>query len=392
MGIMLNSEQEQLLNLLEHWYKTRYKPFFYYSGRAGTGKTTVLAALLERLGLNVGQYVACAYVGKAVMVLLRKGYNASTLHSLMYNVIIENVKDVTYNDDGDELISTKLKMYFDLKEKLSEVIELLIVDECKMVPDKMILELLTFGKPIIFMGDENQLPPVMGSCEILSEPDYVLNQIMRQAEDDPIVMIANWILDDKPLKYGTYGDSKIIDKITFDKHLLTDYDMILCGKNKTRDMLNNRIRQDILHLKKDQLYVGEKLVCRQNNWNEAVGDIYLTNGMVGFVEDIHRRYSGKKYITFDFRPDFLDDCFEMLRLDKNYFYLPYEDRSNYGMSQYNKFEYGYALTTHLAQGSEGDDILFIDELMHSSDTTRRLRYTGVTRAKRSVTFVTQYGY
>lgn len=392
MGIMLNSEQTTLLDKLECWYKNRTKPFFYYSGRAGTGKTTVVAALLERLGMDPGHYVSCAYVGKAVMVLLRKGYNASTLHSLMYNVIIENIKDVTYNEDGDELIRHKLKMHFELKEKLSEVIELIIVDECKMVPDKMITELMSFGKPIIFMGDENQLPPVMGSCEILSKPDFVLNEIMRQAEDDPIVMIANWILDDKPLYYGNYGDSKIVDRITFDKHLLTDYDMILCGKNKTRDMLNNRIREDILHLERNQLYIGEKLVCRQNNWNEAVGDIYLTNGMVGFVDDIHRRYGGKKFMTIDFRPDFLDTGFEMLRLDKEYFYLPYEDRLDYGISQYNKFEYGYVLTTHLAQGSEGDDILFVDEMMHSSDTTRRLRYTGVTRAKRSITFVTQYGY
>ena len=53
----------------------------------------------------------------------------------------------------------------------------------------------------------------------------------------------------------------------------------------------------------------------------------------------------------------------------------------------NKFEFGYALTTHLVQGSEFPDVLYIDEWMHDEDLTRALRYTAVTRAERSITIV-----
>lgn len=391
MGIILNNEQIELKRRLHEWYKSRSKPYFYYSGRAGTGKTTVVRAFLDEIGFSISEYVACAYIGKAVMVLLRKGYNACTIHSLIYDVLVKTLLETRVDDNGDETEIRKMVMSFELKEALSSLLRLIIIDECKMVPDKMIRELLSFGIPIIFMGDENQLPPVMGSSEILKYPDFVLNEIMRQAEDDPIVMIANWILDDMPLNYGVYGKSKIVESIEFDKHILTDYDMILCGKNKTREMLNDNIRKYILHLNKNKLYLGEKLVCRQNNWNECISDIYLTNGMVGFVDDIHYSRTGSRYMTIDFRPDFLDDCYEGLRIDKKYFYLPYDQKANYGMSQYNKFEYGYVLTTHLAQGSEAEGVLIFDEMMHNSDTTRRLRYTAVTRARSYVTFVTSYG-
>lgn len=391
MGIILNNDQLQLKKQLCHWYINRTKPYFYYSGRAGTGKTTALASFLEDMELNYGEYICSAYVGKAVTVLLRKGYNAKTIHSLIYDVIIKTIMETAFDADGDEYKKKKTIMTFELKEQLSSVLKLIIVDECKMVPDKMITEILSFGIPVIFMGDENQLPPVMGSSKILSEPDFVLNEIMRQAEDDPIVMIANWILDDMPLKYGNYGKSAIVESVPFDKTLLTNYDMILCGKNKTRDTMNNRIRKEILHLQQSKLYIGEKLVCRQNNWDEAIGDIFLTNGTVGFVEDIHYDRNNSKFTTIDFRPDFLEECFSDIRLDKRHFYLPYEERNNYGISQYNKFEYGYVLTTHLAQGSEADDVLFLDEMMHNSDITRRLRYTGVTRARNSIIFQTSYG-
>lgn len=388
MGIMLNTGQNLLKKELLHWYKNRTKPFYYYSGKAGTGKTTVVRAFLEELEMEVGEYITCAYIGKAVMVLLRKGYNASTIHSLIYDVIFEVLQDTKITEDGEEIPFRKTMMHFELKKKLPSVLKLIIVDECKMVNDKMITELLSFGIPIIFMGDENQLPPVMGSCNILKTPDFVLNEIMRQAEDDPIVMIANWILDGKPLLPGTYGKSKIMETLPFDKALLTDYDAILCGKNKTREMINQRVRNEILHLDPHRLYVGEKLICRQNNWGESVGDIYLTNGMTGFVEDVHYDSMTNRYLEIDFCPDFLDEGFERLKLDRKYFYLPYDERAEYGISNYNKFEYGYAITVHLAQGSEYDDVLLLAEKMHDKDTTRRLWYTGVTRAVNSITILT----
>lgn len=389
MGIELNNGQLELKKRLIKWYKSRDRQYFYYSGQAGTGKTTVVRAFLEEMEMMTGEYIACAYVGKAVMVLLRKGYNASTLHSFMYDVVFEVLEDTIMDEHGNEKVHRKTVMHFELKKELPKMIKLIIVDECRMVNDKMITELLSFGIPVIFMGDENQLDPVMGTCTILSKPDYVLTEIMRQAEDDPIVMLADRILKGLPLIPGQYGKSKIVTELPFDKSLLTDYDIILCGKNKTRERINNTIRSNVLHLSPSRISIGEKLICRQNNWTESIDEIYLTNGMTGFVEDIHYETMTSRFLEIDFCPDFLDEGFERLRLDTKYFWLPYDKRNEFGISNYNKFEFGYAITVHLAQGSEYDDVLLLAERIHDKDTTRRLWYTGVTRAVNSITIMLQ---
>jgi exodeoxyribonuclease-5 len=81
-------------------------------------------------------------------------------------------------------------MRFILKDKLDDDIKLIIIDEAAMVNDKMREELLSFGIPVIFLGDHNQLPPVIGKSSMLDKPDFILTKIMRQAENDPIVYLS----------------------------------------------------------------------------------------------------------------------------------------------------------------------------------------------------------
>ena len=76
MYIELTDEQKDLKRRIIHWYHNfpSGKPYFYYSGAAGTGKTTVIKTIIDELGLKRDEYIACAYVGKAVLVLLRNNF------------------------------------------------------------------------------------------------------------------------------------------------------------------------------------------------------------------------------------------------------------------------------------------------------------------------------
>ena len=78
---------------------------------------------------------------------------------------------------------------------------------------------------------------------------------------------------------------------------------------------------------------------------------------------------------------------QSIDLDYKYIQLPYLDRKLYGISRFNKFEYGYAITTHLSQGSQYPRVLFIDEFFHSVEDTRAMRYTAITRAMYDLTIV-----
>ena len=228
--------QAQLLDKVRIWYYNWYSgkrtgnhpQWFSYSGAAGVGKGVSARMIVDMLGLDSDSYVACAYVGKAVLQLSKNGMNAKTIHSLIYDArpIYEISKD------GSKKIIVRYEFF--LKERLDKSYRLIFVDEAAMVNDKMQAELLSFNVPIIFMGDMNQLPPVFGDSTILANPDHILTQIMRQKEDDPIVQLSQMVLKGIPLFEGKYGLSEVVREIELDKRLVTDYDQILCNTNKYR--------------------------------------------------------------------------------------------------------------------------------------------------------------
>lgn len=391
MGLELTNEQIALKKEIIHWYNNygSGKPYYYYSGAAGTGKTTVIHNVIDELHLEREQYIACAYVGKAVLVLMRHGLPASTIHSLIYRPSFKKTEEIVFDSFGNPKKVKKRKMVFELKKHLNKNLKLIIVDECAMVNDSMRNDILSFGIPVIMTGDHNQLPPVIGKSSILDDPDFILTKIMRQAENDPIVYLSQCILNHVPIQYGIYGNSKVIPNCTFDNSILTDYDMVICAKNKTRDSLNDKIREELLHYEYRKPTIGDKVICRKNDWQESIDGIYLTNGLIGFIRDIDYCSAHRNILYADFQPDFMEKTFDKLSLDYDYFKMSSYDKKNLGnkFNDLEKFEFAYAITAHLSQGSEYSRVLFIDEKFHDPTTLNKLRYTAITRAMESVTYV-----
>lgn len=359
---------------------------FLTSNFVPTHNTTVVNSVIDALKLSDDQFITTAYTGKAALNLQQHGLPACTVHSLIYHTILQ--KELSTDDEitnGEP--EYKMRFHFILKESLPSNYRLIIVDEATMINNDMRDKILSFGIPTIFVGDMNQLPPIFGVSDVMMNPDFVLTQIMRQSEGNPIVQLANLILNDEYYDLGTYGDSKVVTEVDYDRSLLTDYDMSLCGKNKTRDNLNSRIMLDILKRKNIIPFIGAKVVNRQNNWSYAVNGISLTNGLVGFITNISKKTSYKGYYTIDFRPDFIDDEFEDLHIDCKYIQSDYEIRKNFGLTKFEKFEYAYCITTHISQGSQYNRVLFFDEAFPDAETTKKLRYTAITRAIDNITIV-----
>lgn len=380
--IDLTEEQTNLVKKLTDWYKHSSRQWFSYSGAAGTGKTTVIRAFIEELGLQ--RYIACAFVGKAVTVLSRQGLPASTIHSLIYHVswipVMDEKGEPVLNKDGNP----KMKVVFSLKNELPGDLQLIIVDEATMVNDDLAKDILSFGIKTVFIGDNNQLPPVFGVSSVMLNPDFWLTKIMRQAENNPIIYLSQRVLKNLPLQYGIYGKSRVIPSVTLDE-TYTRYDAIIAGKNKVRDDINEYIRYNIKGVTSRLPVIGDKLICRQNDWDRSIeGNIYLTTGMTGIVTDIHRSLGGNKFMSIDFLPEISDEEFFNLQLDTQYIRMNYEDRRNYGFSRYEKFEYGYCVTCHACQGSQFDNVLFINQWFHDADLTKKIQYTAITRAIESI--------
>ena len=358
-----------------------------------THNTTLIRYFIDRLGLSYDNVLFVAFMGKAASQMSRNGLPAKTIHSAIYDYCEKYARD----EEGKLILTGKGKpkkvSYFKLKERISKKIKLIVVDEASMVDKKTAVDLLSFGVPVICLGDLNQLPPVFGDPYFLNKPDVVLKQIMRQAEGDPIIYLAQCILNDKELKYGVYGNSAVIRK-----HDITDFqfrqaDIILTGTNRLRFNINNYCRTELKKIKNlEYPNYGEKVICRKNNWDQCIDkNIYMTNGTTGFVDRIDKRSYNTNTMIMDFRPDFTKKSFKNIEFDLNHMYaIPGSENNKitpYGYT-YDKMEFAYAITVHSSQGSQWDNVLYMHEnFMRSVEDRKKLLYTAITRAAKSLTIV-----
>ena len=143
-------------------------------GYAGSGKSTILSCILEQ----APDAIPCAYTGKAASVMRSKGVDyAGTIHSKIY---VCDPKTSTFHPKTREEVRAQ-GSYF-------------LVDEASMVGAAIFRDLMAYGLPVIAVGDHGQLPPVSKDAQNLMEsPDVVLEEIHRQAEDNPIVAFSKWV-------------------------------------------------------------------------------------------------------------------------------------------------------------------------------------------------------
>jgi exodeoxyribonuclease-5 len=375
--------QQLALDKSEVWFKNKDKQVFEIAGYPGTGKTTIVSKIIENLGLDNEEVMFVTYVGKAALALLLKGNNARTIHSAAYELELfpKKVDGVSVLDEyGKEVMIPR----FVKRDKISPAIKLIVVDEGGMIPEGIANDLMSFNVPMIVIGDNAQLPPIFGESYFLNKPDVTLTDLMRQSEDSDIVKIATMVRLGIPLSYKDYpGGSRIIRKKEVTDEMLMTSDICICGKNDTRRDLNKYIREELFDRRKNHPMINDKLICRMNNRNCPPIDnlIFLTNGLIGYVYDYDISDINKNIVKIDFRPDFYENkMFNNVNIDYKYL-MGYSDKNDRFL---NKFEYGYAITCHLAQGSEYDNVFIYNERMGTNEYYKRWLYTAVTRAKEKV--------
>lgn len=379
--IELNKGQSEGLYKGRDWWKAKNDQVFEVVGPAGSGKTTLINYLIESIGLRPSQVLFMALVGKATMAMARNGLNAKTIHSSIYEY-----KPVPKVDEFGKPVYVlgrrQVKYEFVKREVLNRDIKLIVVDEGGMINPQIGMDLLSFGLPIIVLGDLNQLPPIYGKSFFLQKPDVILDEVMRQALGNPIIALSQEILKGlyylEPRELGP--KCRIVKKETVTDEELLKPDILICGKNSTRDELNNYIRRDVKKITSDRPMLGEKIICRQNNWKEKLLDnIYLVNGITGYVEHVYNESFNGSSVSIDFRPDFLDEMFENIPIDYKHLFSKWTERTDQ-RSYYNKFEWAYAITCHLAQGAQYQNVMVWEEYFGSRDFNKRWLYTAVTRA------------
>jgi exodeoxyribonuclease-5 len=389
MSYVLSLDQAAALRQIGAWYRAKSSLFLTLGGYAGTGKTTLIAYLRQALSdFDENSTVGfCAYTGKATRVLqeklrerraMRRGDSVSTIHSLIYTT-----------EEGSGGVPKWVR-----KDTLER--SLIVVDEASMVDEVIGNDLLSFGIPILAVGDHGQLPPVGSAFNLMADPQVRLERIFRQEADSAIIKVATLARETGVLSVGEFGigvrklDRALPETGVMVQELLESWRpelLILCGYNATRVKLNDAIRQ-MRGFEGPAPQSGDQVVCLRNNRGK-----HIFNGMLGRIVRVvpaggiegadwyeaEIELDGEDYT---FSGYILREQFGAATTVKDVPQAPDGDRGDL-------WDFGYALTVHKAQGSQAPSVLVFEERFakSSDEDWRRWLYTAVTRAELELTVV-----
>jgi exodeoxyribonuclease-5 len=374
--MQLSPQQDEALRAVSKWLKDGRSPIFRLFGYAGTGKTTLARYFAEHIE---GDVQFAAFTGKAAQVLRSKGAcNARTLHSLIYRPRGEEAVE------NETTGKTSIAPTFSLnRQSPVSKAKLIVVDECSMVDEQLGRDLMSFGTPILVLGDPGQLPPISGGGFFTEhEPDFLLSEIHRQARDNPIIRLALDVREGREFTFGDFGAAKVISKTDVTQELVLGADQVLVGTNRTRRRYNQRLRE-LKGFSASFPQAGDKLVCLRND--PAKG---LLNGSLWKVMTSSRE-TVKPGINLLVAPEDEEPGrgVAKIKLLKSQFDDPDAEIPWQTKKRFDDFDYGYALTTHKAQGSQWDEVVLFDESYAFRDTRERWLYTAITRAAERLTVV-----
>lgn len=397
--MQLTRGQENALNKAVMWWNLDNSIPFEIAGYAGTGKSFLVNKIIEKLKIEPSKVRFLTYTGKASLVLRRKGIPSITIHRMIYNyeilyvpIIDKKTKEPVIDKETKE-VKKKPIIKFRLKKKeelfkYEGKISLFVCDECSMISEKVWEDLRSFGIPIIVLGDLGQLSPIHGKSPLLKHPDVFLDEIMRTKADNPIVYISKLAREGKRIDYGSYDNKVFVIR----KEDLQDEDfdlasIILTSKNKDRNEINQYMRKMYGFYGEYPRY-KEKLICRKNKWDINLNNMPLVNGIIGYVRNPIKVKENENFLL-DFRPEYEEeDFYDELEVDGKRFKEQFTCTEQIGVTNYNIFEFGYAITVHLSQGSSWEKVLYIHSPFYGkTEENKKLLYTAITRAEKQLILV-----
>jgi len=363
----LSKKQAEAAEKIKKWYTGRESQIFRMFGYAGAGKTTTIDQAVSALGANT---VYAAYTGKAAAVMRAHGIpHAQTIHSLIYKC--------KEGLDG--------KLHFHLNpDSIAQFADLIVLDECSMVGEKVARDILSFGKPVLVIGDPGQLPPVKDTGFLIKgTPDVMLTEVHRQSAGNPILALATDVRNGLRPAYGRYGKSEILHVDDLDDDRLWAADQVIVGLNKTRKMLNRKARKHFGFPDPVPMF-GEKVVCLRNN--------YAYNIFNG------ETFNVLSCVDHEDMPDFVNmslirtegpssDVVENVVVHKAFFVGEPDDLPQWIRLSGAEFDFGHTITCHKSQGSQWNNVLVFDQSGAFKEDANKWLYTAITRAAESVTIV-----
>jgi len=437
-------EQENVVKILADFlFCRKMETLFLLKGYAGTGKTSLIGALVKTLDQLEQKCILLAPTGRAAKVFSHySGHPAYTIHKKIY-------RQKSFSNEVDN---------FSINDNLHQH-TLFIVDEASMIANdglsgsmfgtgRLLDDLIQYvysgqGCRLMLIGDTAQLPPVGEEESPALSADALkgyglevfkgmLTEVVRQLSDSGILWnateIRRYIAEEDfftlPLiRVEDFPDIKVIPGNELIEAIGECYDragmdetIVVCRSNKRANIYNKGIRNTILY-REEELESGDLLMVAKNNyfWTEGCKEIdFIANGDIGVVRRVRREREmyGFRFADVTLRfPDYNDMELEVTvlldtlhtdspalpkEMNDKLFYAVLEDYADITVKRermkkmksdpyYNALQvkYAYAVTCHKAQGGQWKRVFldqgYMTEDMLSPDYFRWL-YTAFTRA------------
>lgn len=366
--ITLSDAQQEIFDQILNFVFNDDRACYVFSGVAGSGKSSMIKELVSWLDGANRRWVAMTLTGRAASTLRSKGVSAYTIHSVMYEPVIENGK-LSHFRPRDPA-------------ELREVYNMFIVDEAGMLTEEMFEHIMSVGIPVLFVGDKEQLPPIGDTgFNVMDAYDAHLDEIHRQAEDNPIIQLSKNLRET-----GTWGNIKSYDPrfVQFVKKSAVTKDflaknrpnIIACGTHKIRRAMNALSR--IAYGFNDYTpMAGEPIMCLANKVSKESGATFF-NGEIYIVQDVERyaQFDITKSSYANYQLNHFNGNIWVPILDDT-FITEYHPKRDEGWFD---FTYGYCASVWKLQGSQFNTVLVIDEDVSYMCPQKAYRYTAVTRA------------
>jgi exodeoxyribonuclease-5 len=311
-----NEEKEGLLQALGSFIVSREeRKAFVLRGYAGTGKTSVMSALVRAMESLQQPCVLLAPTGRAAKVLSRySGFPAYTIHKKIYR----------QKQLGSES--------FSLSDNL-HARTLFIIDEASMLSGNrdngtfgsgcLLDDLVRYvyngrGCSMLLVGDDAQLPPVGSSNSPALDAEYMAHTYQLSISHFQLTEVARQALDSGILSEATRLREQLnAPQSKFDFHLKPNKDiirlsgeeviptleeswrsvgaeetLIITRSNKLTNLYNGGVRARVLY-KEDDLSNGDRLMVTKNNYFQAqeYEDLeFIANGDMFEIERLTNRH------------------------------------------------------------------------------------------------------
>lgn len=440
-------QQAQLIDRLgEFVMSPEPEKLFLLKGYAGTGKTSVVSALVRALNILEQKTVLLAPTGRAAKVLSGySGFPAFTIHKKIYRQ------------------KSMSEFRFQLADNLHKH-TLFIVDEASMISNngtdgsfgsgRLLDDLIEYVYggdecSLLLLGDTAQLPPVeqpqspaleTGALQAygLKVYEFTLTHVVRQALESGILYHATQLRLDlaeddishhPKFELRDFTDISRLSGMDLIDEIQRAYNgvgventIVITRSNKRANMYNNGIRSRVM-MKEEELSNGDLLMVTRNNyfWNKPYKEIeFIANGDVLEVIRIgkHREIYGFRFVDLSLRSldygweidariwmdslqaesparmnEMTGKLFEAIAEDypeitnRKLLFKKILDNEYYNALQ---VKFAYAVTCHKAQGGQWDKV-FIDQGYLPDDQINREYfrwfYTALTRASGQVFLV-----